>query len=68
MELIFRGSPCKAIWIADDVHILIDSDGTTRISRNAGNTAAPHQQLDQIESIAYRLKRNANALIIVGRT
>jgi predicted membrane-bound spermidine synthase len=48
----------------DDVYILIDSDAATRITRDAGNKAAHPEQTDGIKSIAYRLKHDANVLII----
>ena len=48
----------------DDAKILIDSDAATRITRDAGNKATHPEQVDEIKSIAYRLKRDANVLII----
>jgi predicted membrane-bound spermidine synthase len=48
----------------DHASILIDSGAATRITRDAGNTAAHPEQLDEVKSIAYQLKRNANILII----
>lgn len=48
----------------DGVFILIDSDAATGIVRGVGKTAAYQEQLKHVHSIPYRLKRNANALII----
>ena len=47
-----------------DANILIDSDAATRITKDAGNIAAHPEQMDEIKSIAYQLKRNAKVLII----
>jgi predicted membrane-bound spermidine synthase len=47
-----------------DANILIDSDAATQIIKDAGNKAAHPEPVSEIKSIAYRLKHDANVLII----
>jgi hypothetical protein len=49
---------------ADEMIIQIDSDAATGIVKDASNVAAQQGALKNITSLAYRLKRNADVLII----
>ena len=49
---------------SDEAWIVIDSDAATKITRNGESAAAQQKQIAQIESVAYRLKNDGNALIV----
>jgi predicted membrane-bound spermidine synthase len=49
---------------AEAVHIMIDADAATLISRDAGNPSSHPELADAVESLAYHLRPGGKALII----